>query len=283
MRTYWEAVREAGKTLLAAGIENGELDARYLLEFVLKKQGVPFNSSWYLLHREEEISPKEERAFWELVKLREGRTPLQLLTGEQEFMGIPFLVNAHVLIPRQDTEILVEEALKRLQGGERILDLCTGSGCILLSLLKLGKGFKGVGADISPKALEVAEENKRRLGLSAEFIESDLFDKVQGAFDMIVSNPPYIETKVIEGLEVEVREHEPRLALDGGADGLVFYKKIIQEAGGRLKAGGWLLFEIGFDQRAAVSALLEKNGFWVEGCVRDYAGLDRVVIARKPG
>ena len=280
MSTYWEAVKEAGRKLSAAGIEQGELDARYLLEFVLKERGISFDSAWYLLHRQEEMDPQEAEEFWKLVGQRGGRIPLQHLTGEQEFMGLCFRVNEHVLIPRQDTEILVEAALKRLHGGERILDLCTGSGCILLSLLSFGNRLIGVGADLSEEALDVARENQRRLSLSAKFVKSDLFENIEGEFEMIVSNPPYIATEVIEGLETEVREHEPRMALDGGLDGLTFYRKIIQGASGRLKRDGWLLFEIGYDQRAAVCALLEQGGFLVDECIRDYAGLDRVIAAR---
>ena len=280
MSTYWEAVKEAGRKLSIAGIEQGELDARYLLEFVLKERGISFDSAWYLLHRQEEMDPQEAEEFWKLVGQRGGRIPLQHLTGEQEFMGLCFRVNEHVLIPRQDTEILVEAALKRLHGGERILDLCTGSGCILLSLLHFGNRLIGVGADLSEEALDVARENQRRLSLPAKFVKSDLFENIEGEFEMIVSNPPYIATEVIEGLETEVREHEPRMALDGGLDGLTFYRKIIQGASGRLKRDGWLLFEIGYDQRAAVCALLEQEGFLVDECIRDYAGLDRVIAAR---
>lgn len=280
MSTYWETVKEAGRKLSDAGMEQGELNAKYLLEFVLKERGIPFDSAWYLLHRQEEMDPQSAGEFWKLVGQRRKRIPLQHLTGEQEFMGLCFRVNEHVLIPRQDTEILVEAALKRLHGGERILDLCTGSGCILLSLLHFGDRLIGMGADLSEEALDVARENQRRLSLTARFVKSDLFENIQGEFEMIVSNPPYIATEVIEGLEAEVREHEPRMALDGGSDGLTFYRKIIQGAAGHLKQEGWLLFEIGYDQRAAVCALLEKEGFLVDECIRDYAGLDRVIVAR---
>ncbi len=223
----------------------------------------------------------------ELMECRGRRIPLQHLTGEQEFMGLPFLVNEHVLIPRQDTETLVEEALARLQPGMRVLDLCTGSGCIAVSLAKLGAGyvarkeFSPVDAsDISPEALAVARENARRLGAQVRFIESDLFAGVEEKYNMIVSNPPYIRTAVIDGLAEEVRLHEPRQALDGSEDGLHFYREIVRQSPAYLTEGGWLLLEIGFDQAEAVSGLMADEGFEEIEVIRDLAGHDRVVVGR---
>ena len=212
---------------------------------------------------------------------------------QEENMGLEFMVNEAVLIPRQDTEILVEEALKNLHDGMRILDLCTGSGCILISLLYYSNQCSGVGIDISGEALRVARENAERLldgrkvlkeidgqvaeVFPADFLKSDLTEAAEGDFDMIVSNPPYIESKVIETLMPEVREHEPMLALDGSEDGLLFYRRIVGESRQVLKPGGMLLFEIGYNQGAAVKKLMEDAGYLEVQVVKDYAGLDRVV------
>ena len=193
-------------------------------------------------------------------------------------MGLTFKVNEHVLIPRQDTEILVEEAMRYLSDGMRILDICTGSGCILLSLLKYSNECEGMGVDISEDALAVAQENAHNLGLQADFRHSDLLENVEGRFDMIVSNPPYIQTDVIETLMPEVREHEPMLALDGKADGLFFYREIIKQCPAYMTRGARLFFEIGYDQGEAVKALMEKQGFTEVEVIKDYAGLDRVVV-----
>ena len=196
-------------------------------------------------------------------------------------MGLTFKVNEHVLIPRQDTEVLVEEALNYVRSGMDILDVCTGSGCILLSVLKLGEKkcrgiLHGTGVDLSREALQVAEENAGRLHVEATFLHSDLFAEVQGQYDMILSNPPYIEKAVVETLEEEVRIHEPRMALDGGEDGLDFYRKITAESVQYLRKGGRLLFEIGYDQGEAVSALMKEH-FAEVRVIQDLAGLDRVV------
>ena len=172
--------------------------------------------------------------------------------------------------------------MRHMFDGMRILDMCTGSGCILLSLLKYSNECEGTGVDISEEALKVARENAQRLGLNAEFIQGDLFEPVpEKRYDMIISNPPYIETAVIETLMPEVREHEPMQALDGMEDGLFFYRKIVEKAGGFLAKGGWLLFEIGYNQGEAVTNLMTAQGFQNVEVVKDYAGLDRVVLGQK--
>ena len=207
---------------------------------------------------------------------------MQYLTGSTEFMGLPFFVNESVLIPRQDTEVLVETALAMMKPECRLLDMCTGSGCILLSLAKLGTVAEGIGVDISEGALKVAERNRENLGLpQVRLVHSNLFESVEGVFDMIVSNPPYIPTEDIEDLMREVRDHEPHLALDGSKDGLLFYRKLAEESGRYLVPGGSLLFEIGYDQGGAVSQLLDQAGFKDIHVKKDLAGLDRVVYAVK--
>ena len=244
------------------------------------------------MHRKESILPGTLLYYQELVSRRKQRIPLQHLTGEQEFYGYPFYVNEHVLIPRQDTEVLVEEALKRKREGMKVLDLCTGSGCILLSLLLELPQALGTGVDVSEGALCVAKENRKRLGLEqrAELIQSDLFSadyfrKNSGndhmEYDMLISNPPYIRTEDIEGLMEEVRFHDPVLALDGKENGLYFYEKITEQAGTYLKPGGWLMYEIGCDQGMDVSEIMKKNGFEQIEIKKDLAGLDRVVTGRK--
>lgn len=259
--------------LQKAGITDAELDARLLLEFICHTD----RNALYA-HGDQEIEDEKMQDFLQLIEKRAVHIPLQHLTGEQNFMGLDFLVNEHVLIPRQDTEILVEEIMRDLHDGIRILDMCTGSGCILLSLLHYSNDCSGVGVDVSEDALVVARQNADRLAeKQAVFIQSDLFEKVEGGFDLIVSNPPYIRSQEIAGLMPEVREHEPHLALDGKDDGLHFYREIIKGAMPHLKRGGQLFFEIGYDQGEAVQALLAANGYTEIAVVKDYAGLDRVV------
>ena len=276
-----------GRTVLEkAGVPEAELNARLLLEQVCGTK-----RSDLLAHGDRIVGPEEQKAYEGLLEMRGRRIPLQHLTGMQNFMGLDFLVDENVLIPRQDTEILVEEVLKNLHDGMRVLDMCTGSGCILISLLHFSNNCQGVGADISEEALAVAKKNAARLlksgGCDAgcgedgfgriDFLRSDLFGQIQGKFDIIVSNPPYVRSGDIPGLMPEVREHEPLQALDGGGDGLVFYRRILEEGRKHLFGGGMLFFEIGHDQSHEVSCLMEEAGFLEVDIVKDYAGLDRVV------
>ena len=265
---------EYGKEQLnIAGIPEFELDAWYLLEHV-----TGMNRTQYFLNSDVEVDESKLQLYREYISKRMLRIPLQHLTGVQEFMGLEFDVNEHVLIPRQDTEILVESVLEELKPGMDVLDMCTGSGCILLSLLHYGKGSQGVGVDISKEALAVAAQNAKKHNIVATFVESNLFDKVDGKYDVIVSNPPYIRTAVIEELQEEVRLHDPRLALDGMEDGLYFYDRIIEESPAFLKPQGKLYFEIGHDQGEAVKKRMEEAGFTSVTVKKDLAGLDRVVF-----
>ena len=241
-RIYQEVYREGEAKLIQAGIDEATLDARLLLEYVC---GTDRNT--LLAHGDREVTEKEYGCYCDLIVKRAGHIPLQHLTGEQEFMGLTFVVNNKVLVPRQDTEVLVEEALRHLHDGIRILDMCTGSGCILLSLLQYSNDCTGTGVDLSPEALKTAEANYRRLReqrpeMEACFIESDLFAGLHNGeqYEMIVSNPPYIRTDVIDTLMPEVREHEPWMALDGREDGLYFYREITRRAGEYLTRGGML-------------------------------------------
>ena len=276
--TYRECYEQGCRTLQAAGIEEAALDARLLLEAVC---GTDRND--LLVHGEQQVAPEAEEKYLNWIRQRAEHIPLQQLTGEQGFMGLTFNVNEHVLIPRQDTEILVEEVLKELHDGMRVLDMCTGSGCILLSLLHYSNDCEGLGVDLSAEALEVAGRNVLKVltpekAEHAHFLQSDLFEKVEGKFEIIVSNPPYIASAEVEKLMPEVRDHEPRMALDGTEDGLYFYRRIIEEAGKHLVSSGMLFFEIGYDQGQAVSELMRARGYLEVQVVQDYAGLDRVVL-----
>ncbi len=276
--TYRECYEQGCRTLQAAGIEEATLDARLLLEAVC---GTDRND--LLVHGEQPVMPQAEEKYLHWIRQRAEHIPLQQLTGEQDFMGLTFSVNEHVLIPRQDTEILVEEVLKELHDRMRILDMCTGSGCILLSLLHYSNDCEGLGVDLSAEALEVAGRNVLKVltpekAEHAHFLQSDLFEKVEGKFEIIVSNPPYIASAEVEKLMPEVRDHEPRMALDGTEDGLLFYRRIIKEAGKHLVSSGMLFFEIGYDQGQAVSELMRTGGYREVQVVQDYAGLDRVVL-----
>lgn len=274
---YTEAFLMGMQKLKEAEIGEAQLDARILLEEVC---GTDHNT--LLCHGDREVSEAEEEQYRKALEQRAVHVPLQHLLGYQDFMGLRFQVNEYVLIPRQDTEILVEEAMRYLHDGMRILDLCTGSGCILLSLLHYSNDCEGVGVDISQEALQVAAQNAELLGIKADFLKSDLYEKVTGKFDLLVSNPPYIERKVIPTLMEEVREYDPYIALDGGEDGLDFYRRIIGEAQDYLKRGGQILMEIGSGQAKAVSELLREAGFKEIDVCRDFAGLDRVVSGRLP-
>lgn len=281
--TYRELYDYGAEQLKKADITEAALDARLLLEYICHT-----DRNTLLVHGESERSLIEEEFYKKTIVKRSAHIPLQHITGEQEFMGLVFRVNEHTLIPRQDTEILVEEAMRYMGDGMRILDLCTGSGCILLSLLKYSNECEGIGIDISNKALLVARENAGRLGLDAVFLEGDLFEPLKGfvserthekLFDIIISNPPYIASGVIPSLMPEVRDHEPLIALDGAGDGLHFYRKIVEEAPFHMRKGAMIFLEIGYDQADAVSCILRESGFGEIEVIKDYAGLDRVVKA----
>ena len=230
-----------------------------------------------MVHGDKEVSEEQICLYEDALSRRMQHMPVQHITGKQEFMGLSFHVNEHVLIPRQDTEILVEEVLKNLHDGFSILDMCTGSGCIILSLLHYSNECRGTAVDISENAIEVAKQNAQALQKEVTFIQSDLFENVTEKFDMIVSNPPYICSDVIPTLMEEVRLHEPMQALDGMKDGLFFYRKIVEESKSHLIRGGMLFFEIGYDQGVSVPELMKAAGYRDVAVVKDYAGLDRVV------
>ena len=267
---------KAGETRLKSSeIEEASLDARLLLEYVMET-----DRNFLFAHGDADIPEEKAEKYLELIEKRAVHIPLQHLTGVQEFMGLDFYVNEHVLIPRQDTECLVEEAMIEIMDGMKVLDMCTGSGCILISLMKYKNGLSGTAVDVSEDALLVARRNAAHHEVPIEFVKSDLFAALpvpEVKFDAVVSNPPYIRSDVVDTLMEEVREHEPRLALDGKKDGLYFYRSITEQAGNYLVHGGKLLFEIGFDQGEQVKELLCENGFDNARIVKDLSGNDRVV------
>lgn len=274
MSTCKEAFRQAVESLVTAGVSEAEVDAWYLFEHV-----TGMSRAAYFLRMEDDLPEEQQNELKQLIQLRSTRIPLQYIIGSQEFMGYNFIVSPATLIPRQDTEILVEEVSK-VATGKKVLDLCTGTGCILLSLAKMCRLAKAVGTDISLEAIETARKNAIRLEADAEFFCGDLFQAVpEETFDIIVSNPPYIPSAVIDTLMPEVKEHEPVSALDGGTDGLKFYREIINNANKYLTNQGQIFFEIGCEQAADVSALLCSAGFQKIRVTKDLAGLDRVVSA----
>ena len=281
-KTYRELYEEGRRILEQAGLPDAALDARFLLEEVCGT-----NLQTLLVFPEKKVTEEEVNQYRAFIQRRKDREPTAMILGEWDFMGLTFRLNKSTLIPEQDTEVLVETALEELKRrglGEaplRILDLCTGSGCILLSLLHKLRNAGGLGTDLSEEALEAVRENAVRLGLQerAAFRQGDLWEPVgDERFDLIVSNPPYVPTEVIPTLEPEVRCGEPYAALDGGEDGLVFYRRIMREAAGHLKPSGIIIVESGFDEAPQIAALMQDQKLRGIRTVKDYGGLDRVVL-----
>ena len=270
-------VKENTDKLDAAGISDASVDIWLLLEHF-----ADIDKGDYFANQNMELNPVVAKEIEEAVEKRINHIPLQHIVGETEFMGLTFKVNDKVLVPRFDTEILVDEVVKYV-GDEfyKILDMCTGSGCIAITVSDICDNAKVVAADISKDALDVAKENNEINSTDVEFVESDLFENVEGLFDVIVSNPPYIKTEEIETLMDEVKLHDPRLALDAGEDGLEFYRRIIKDSKDYLKQDGMIFFEIGFDQAEDVSKLLDENGFKDIVVKKDLAMNDRVIFAKK--
>ena len=289
MQTFHELLTQGTQLLMNAGIEEARLDAWLLLEYT-----ADISRAWYYAHPESEVNEKIVSEYLSLCQKRAEHIPLQHLTHQACFMGYDFYVDERVLVPRQDTEVLAEEALHQLRNirNPRILDMCTGSGCLLLSLLMELPDAIGTGVDISEAALAVAERNRKNLELEkrAVLVQSDTFSgdyfqknsgNISLEYDMLISNPPYIPTEEIGKLMEEVRFHDPVLALDGREDGLYFYRRITEQAGKYLKPGGWLMYEIGCEQGTDVSAIMQGEGFTEVTVKKDLAGLDRVVIGKK--
>ena len=273
MQMEYRKLYDKGVLLLQeVQIEEAALDARLLLEEIC---GTDRND--FLVHGDRLVTEEQYNCYVNYIDMRRRHIPLQHILGYQEFMGLKFKVTPDVLIPRQDTETLVEEVMRNLHDGMHILDMCTGSGCILLSLLRYSNDCVGVGCDLSEKALRVARENARELSLEAEFVQSDLFENVCGKYEIIVSNPPYSPSGEISTLMEEVKDHDPLLALDGREDGLYFYREIIKKAGQYLHPGGMLFLEIGCSQAEDVCRYMKEADYKEVAVCKDLAGLDRVV------
>ena len=272
--TFKEALSEGTGMLRKAGVPGADYDARALLLFAsgmsIEKLAASYGA---------ELPGAAMKQYLHLLQRRMSREPLQYIMGTAPFYGRDFLVQRGVLIPRFDTETLIEAVLPYLKPMMRILDLCTGSGCILLTLILEGpEGLEGTGSDISEEALYCARKNAEQLHAEAAFVKSDLFESIEGSFDLITANPPYIRSSVIGSLEAEVKEFEPLTALDGSEDGLEFYRRILREAGSHLRDGGRIALEIGFDQGSDVKSIMESEGFRDAAVLKDLAGLDRAVI-----
>ena len=278
--TYSELFEKSVNQLKNASIEEASSDVTLLFDYIL---GV--DRAFMFMNGNDTVPDDACDKLLNAVSIREKRVPLQHITGFQNFMGLEFKVSKDVLVPRFDTECLVEEAMLVTNDNDKVLDICTGSGCIIISLMNYKNGIEGYGVDISKEALNLANENAERLckpDNKPQFILSDLFEGVNHTdFDVIVSNPPYIKTSDIETLMSEVKDYDPYIALDGGEDGLLFYREIALKAPDYLKKGGYLLVEIGFDEGDAVKELLIQNGFDCVKIIKDLAGWDRVVSGRK--
>ncbi len=274
-----DVIKQGEEILKAAGIVDWKIDSWLLAEYVFD-----INRTVFYMNPNMKVDTKLRDKYIELINLRALKTPLQYITGKQEFMGLDFIVNENVLIPRQDTELLVEKVVEHIKTKKekvKVLDMCTGSGCIAISIDKLCENAWVFAADVSEKALDIAKKNNELNNTNVTFIQSDLFTKIQSDFDIIVSNPPYIKTKEIEALMDEVRVHEPRIALDGSTDGLKFYKKIAIDGRQYLRKNGIMFLEIGYDQGISVPEILDINGYTDIKVYKDLADNDRVVIARK--
>lgn len=276
-----DLIIEGQNILKDAGIEEYENDTRVLAMFA-------FNISYtdMFMKMTEEMEEEDSEFFMDCISLRATHMPCQYITGSQEFMGYEFGTEDGVLIPRRETELLVEKALELTNSMKSVkaLDMCTGSGCIGISYELKRRESRHTDdevhlADISDDAIYVAEKNKYKLGSKCSIIKSDLFENIKDRYDIIMSNPPYIKTSDIDDIMEEVRDFEPRLALDGDTDGLMFYRRLAEEAKDYLYKGGILIMEIGFDQYEDVRDMLIENNFNDISLIKDYAGLDRIVVA----
>ena len=279
--TYRQMCHNGAAILADAGITDAEYDSFALLEYIT---GMDWTA--YILNGSKSVPEDIAERYDAVIDRRSSHIPLQHITGQAWFYGRGFNVNSDVLVPRQDTEVLVSEALKVINAKDSVLDMCTGSGCIIITLALEKKLGRALGADISEAALKVASGNREKLGADdVTFVKSNIFSDINvnddELFDVIVSNPPYIATGEIETLTEEVRIHDPYIALDGLEDGLHFYREITQQSMNYIKSGGWLLYEIGCTQAHDVSDIMSEYGYSNIKVIKDLAGLDRVVMGQR--
>jgi len=278
-----EAILQGAHQLRQAGVPEARREAGSLLAYVLER-----DRSFILSHAEDAIDAEKTERFLQCLERRARGEPLQYITGRQEFFALEFEVTPAVLIPRPETELLIETALKLFSESDDVsfCDVGTGSGCIAITLLHERPQARAVGIDVSPRALVVAQRNaaRHRVTERIEFVLSDCFaalDPSQSSFDLIVSNPPYVEAGAIESLQREVRDFEPQVALAAGADGLAVIRRLLLEAPAFLKTGGHFLFEIGFTQAAAVKRLLDPKHWQLVAIHADLQGIPRTVVLQK--
>lgn len=279
--TYRQMCHNGAAILADAGITDAEYDSFALLEYI-----TGIDRTAYILNGSKSVPEDIAERYDAVIDRRSSHIPLQHITGQAWFYGRGFNVNSDVLVPRQDTEVLVSEALKVINAKDSVLDMCTGSGCIIITLALEKKLGRALGADISEAALKVASGNREKLGADdVTFVKSNIFSDINvnddELFDVIVSNPPYIATGEIETLTEEVRIHDPYIALDGLEDGLHFYREITQQSMNYIKSGGWLLYEIGCTQAHDVSDIMSEYGYSNIKVIKDLAGLDRVVMGQR--
>lgn len=279
--TYRQMCHNGAAILADAGITDAEYDSFALLEYI-----TGMDRTAYILNGSKSVPEDIAERYDAVIDRRSSHIPLQHITGQAWFYGRGFNVNSDVLVPRQDTEVLVSEALKVINAKDSVLDMCTGSGCIIITLALEKKLGRALGADISEAALKVASDNREKLGADdVTFVKSNIFSDINvnddELFDVIVSNPPYIATGEIETLTEEVRIHDPYIALDGLEDGLHFYREITQQSMNYIKSGGWLLYEIGCTQAHDVSDIMSEYGYSNIKVIKDLAGLDRVVMGQR--
>lgn len=279
--TYRQMCHNGAAILADAGITDAEYDSFALLEYI-----TGMDRTAYILNGSKSVPEDIAERYDAVIDRRSSHIPLQHITGQAWFYGRGFNVNSDVLVPRQDTEVLVSEALKVINAKDSVLDMCTGSGCVIITLALEKKLGRALGADISEAALKVASGNREKLGADdVTFVKSNIFSDINvnddELFDVIVSNPPYIATGEIETLTEEVRIHDPYIALDGLEDGLHFYREITQQSMNYIKSGGWLLYEIGCTQAHDVSDIMSEYGYSNIKVIKDLAGLDRVVMGQR--
>ena len=274
--TIEQILKQESNELIKSEISEPNLKSKLLLMSIMN-----VSKEYLVIHGKDIIDSTVQEEFKNLISKLKMGYPLEYITHEKEFMKLKFYVDENVLIPRADTEVLVEEVIKRINKQVKVLDLCTGSGAIAISLAKYLENSFITAIDISAKAIEIAQKNAKQNNVEIEFVCSDLFEKIESSntkFDIIVSNPPYIETDEILKLNKDVQK-EPILALDGGKDGVIFYKKISNEAKEFLKENGIIAFEIGYKQKNDVIQILQNEGYKNIICIKDLSGNDRVVLA----
>lgn len=270
-----ELLNKGNKILKENNIEEYSLKSRILLSKLINQ-----NKEYLMIYQDKEIDSEIEEKFWFQINGLKNNVPIQYIIKEQEFMGLSFYVDENVLIPQPDTEILVEEVLLKIKSNDKVLDLCTGSGAIGISIAKKINDISVDLLDISEKALEIAKKNSVKNKVNVNIIHSNLFEKVQSKYNIIVSNPPYIETNIIKTLSPEVQK-EPLIALDGGEDGLDFYRIIADRARNYLEKDGILALEIGYNQKTNVINILEKYGYKNIYSKKDYGNNDRIIIGMR--